>query len=222
MLEVYLVTNKINRKQYVGITTRGTTQRWAVHLKDARGGSKYHLHCAIRLYGVEHFTIQQLQLCQTLAELYAAEVAWIEKLGTFVNGYNSTVGGDGVCGYRMSAERRQRHPENVRRAMACEEVKQRQAAAAKAAWNAPEKRCRMLKARENPEAKDRKSAAIKIALAHPEVKATKILAAKALWLQPTYRAAHVGKKHSAETINKMCEAQRARWALRKNAKANNV
>jgi len=33
---VYLITNSLNGRQYVGITTRGIRRRWADHIRMAR------------------------------------------------------------------------------------------------------------------------------------------------------------------------------------------
>lgn len=59
--EVYLLTNTVNGKQYVGQTTRGAKYRWRDHQHDAkRRGNKSVLGRAIRKYGATSFTITVL------------------------------------------------------------------------------------------------------------------------------------------------------------------
>jgi len=46
----------------------------------------------MRKYGVEHFHIELIEETNNPEE---REIYWIEKLGSFKNGYNATMGGDG-------------------------------------------------------------------------------------------------------------------------------
>ena len=63
--QIYLITNTINNKKYVGQTKRkkqtSYLQRWKGHLKSSLKlmGGKYNnrFHCAIAHYGEEAFTI---------------------------------------------------------------------------------------------------------------------------------------------------------------------
>jgi group I intron endonuclease len=100
---VYVITNKVNGKQYVGLDTSCDPEnhRWKCHINAAaRGRSKYPLHRAIRKYGVKNFTAEIIQHCCTLKTLNAAERWWIKKLGTKTpNGYNLTDGGEGILGF---------------------------------------------------------------------------------------------------------------------------
>ena len=45
-------------------------------------------------YGVEHFKIEEIEEC-SIDSLSNREEFWIEYFGSFKNGYNATVGGDG-------------------------------------------------------------------------------------------------------------------------------
>lgn len=49
----YLLRNRVNGKRYIGITRGTVEQRWLVHCKKARLGSKLYIHTAIRKYGPE-------------------------------------------------------------------------------------------------------------------------------------------------------------------------
>ena len=48
---VYLITNTVNGKVYVGQTINGLSKRWKGHKNDVRNGSQNPLHRAIRKYG---------------------------------------------------------------------------------------------------------------------------------------------------------------------------
>ena len=96
---IYVVSNKVNPKRYVGLTERSIDQRWNEHLRDAykkkSDGSylkDYTLYRAIRKYGREYFWIEQLEECPS-DKLDEREIFWINYLDTFYNGYNETKGG---------------------------------------------------------------------------------------------------------------------------------
>ena len=96
---IYVVSNKVNPKRYVGLTERSIDQRWNEHLRDAykkkSDGSylkDYALYRAIRKYGREYFWIEQLEECPS-DKLDEREIFWINYLDTFYNGYNETKGG---------------------------------------------------------------------------------------------------------------------------------
>lgn len=96
---IYVISNKVNPKRYVGLTERSIEQRWNEHLRDAYkknpDGSyfkNYTLYKAIRKYGKEYFWIEQLEECSS-DKLDEREIFWIDYLDTFYSGYNETKGG---------------------------------------------------------------------------------------------------------------------------------
>jgi len=95
---VYLVTNKVNEKKYVGQTKKTVIGRWKAHLNAAKNDSPYALHRAIRKYGKESFTIECVEeVVGTHLELVAAEIRQVALYAsTFPGGYNMTRGGDGI------------------------------------------------------------------------------------------------------------------------------
>lgn len=92
---IYLITNKINSKKYVGKTTYSLRHRFNQHVSDAKA-CRYNsaLHTAIRKYGENSFEIQLLEICEDCMA-NDKEAYWINYYNTYKNGYNSTLGGDG-------------------------------------------------------------------------------------------------------------------------------
>ena len=99
-MQIYLVTNKVNGKLYVGQTIQVLKKRWSSHGSDAKRGRGPHaLVHALLKYGKENFTIRTLKVCSTIKELNRFEKFFIVKLKTKApNGYNITDGGDGTLG----------------------------------------------------------------------------------------------------------------------------
>lgn len=91
---IYLITNKINGKQYVGQTISGVKQRWSQHISDSKRGKNYPLHNAINKYGKDNFEISVLAKVYSIQGLNLLEKFFIKKIGTIVPfGYNLQDGG---------------------------------------------------------------------------------------------------------------------------------
>ena len=84
---IYLITNNINNRRYIGYTTKSLDVRWYKHCKSSEYGSNTYLHKAIRKYGPESFTIEFLS-----EGFQDEEVMFIEDMNPE---YNMTKGGDG-------------------------------------------------------------------------------------------------------------------------------
>lgn len=100
----YLITNKVNGKQYVGITSKTVSQRFYEHIYDAKKGGGKHLCCAIRKYGEESFIVETLSRHRKWECLCRQEVKMIRKYDTYNKGYNHTFGGDGSKGFKHTEE----------------------------------------------------------------------------------------------------------------------
>ena len=96
MAYIYKITNDINGKIYVGKTEFSIEKRFKEHCKDAlkETNEKRPLYSAMKKYGVEHFHIELVEEC-SWSSASNQERYWIEYFGSFKNGYNATLGGDG-------------------------------------------------------------------------------------------------------------------------------
>lgn len=93
---IYLITNNVNGNKYVGKTELSIEERWGQHIKDSKKEKCEirPLYRAIRKYGVENFSIKEIDTGQG-EELNNKEQYWIQHYDTYKNGYNATLGGDG-------------------------------------------------------------------------------------------------------------------------------
>lgn len=105
---IYLAKNKTNGKYYVGKTKGSLSNRWQVHLWDAKKGSKVTFHKAIRKYGESSFELEILSTCSSLEEMNNLEVLWIITLASCDRqiGYNMGFGTAGGYGDKPLEERR--------------------------------------------------------------------------------------------------------------------
>lgn len=108
---VYMATNSVNGKRYVGVTKRSLNSRRGQHFASARRNSHYRLHSAIRKYGESAFTFVVLNTLASYQEALACEIRTIALLKPE---YNSTAGGEGVVGLFVSEENRRRSSERHR------------------------------------------------------------------------------------------------------------
>lgn len=93
---IYLITNKLNNKKYVG-QTANPDKRFKEHLwmKDSTIGKD------MVKYGVENFTMSILE--GPVENYDEREIYWISKLNTEApNGYNVSMGGKGFPGKRYT------------------------------------------------------------------------------------------------------------------------
>ena len=94
MAYIYKISNNINNKIYIGKTNLTIEKRFKEHCSDAfkDRNEKRPLYAAMRKYGIENFSIEKIEETNNPEE---RETYWIEYYGSFKNGYNATMGGDG-------------------------------------------------------------------------------------------------------------------------------
>jgi group I intron endonuclease len=91
---IYKITNNLNNKIYIGKTEYTVEKRFKEHCRDykKRDFEKRPLYSAMNKYGVENFAVETIEETDNPEE---REKYWIEYYGSFKDGYNATIGGDG-------------------------------------------------------------------------------------------------------------------------------
>ena len=106
---VYLITNRINGKRYVGQHSGTDLQKyWGRKVCAARASqhNRILLYNAIRKYGSESFSIKPLVIVESKQQMDLYEIGLIKAfdLRNPQKGYNLTDGGDGTIGVRPNEE----------------------------------------------------------------------------------------------------------------------
>lgn len=104
MYEIYLITNQINEKVYVGQTSQSLKDRWIQHC-DPNSHCR-HLKSAIAKYGPDRFSMVSLGKAATQEEATNLEDLWIILFDSRnrEHGYNISMAGPGAKGYTHSEE----------------------------------------------------------------------------------------------------------------------
>jgi group I intron endonuclease len=114
---VYLLTNTVNGKVYVG-KSNDPKRRWISHRYEARKETPaYPLGRAIKKYGPDTFEVTILDETSTEEEAYHSEVAWIEKLASADPDFGYNLDGGGAGSTRATHSGR-RHSEHVKEKIA--------------------------------------------------------------------------------------------------------
>lgn len=110
---VYIHTNKINGKKYVGITSYSAEERW----RNGKGYTTGYFKNAISKYGWDAFEHEVLYTGMTEVQAKQMEIELIHKYNTQDGhyGYNLTSGGDGVVGFKFSDESRKKMSESAKK-----------------------------------------------------------------------------------------------------------
>lgn len=88
---IYKITNTINNKSYIGRRKCIKNKLGFLH---RYWGSGSYIKNAIKKYGKENFIKEYLDFAMSDEELDKLEILYIEKFGTYKNGYNQTIGGE--------------------------------------------------------------------------------------------------------------------------------
>ena len=130
MVDIYLITNNINGKRYVGKTQRGYLLRFQEHCNAKKNGFNTYIGNAIDKYGKENFSIELLRTVDDDSWEYW-EKQYIQEYKTLYSqgGYNLTPGGDAnpmdipeIREKHLNSCRTAEHREKISRAVKGREV----------------------------------------------------------------------------------------------------
>ena len=96
---IYKISNDINDKLYIGKTLYTIERRWRQHKNNAitrKDLTHLPLYSAMNKYGIEHFSITEVEKVDDEKQLSAREQYWIKYYNTYNYGYNASIGGDGL------------------------------------------------------------------------------------------------------------------------------
>jgi len=103
---IYRAQNKINEKIYIGQTRNELKVRIYDHVR--MGGSPV-FSKALKKYGIQNFEFLVIDNAKSIEELNEKEKYWIKFYNCKVpRGYNLTDGGEGINGYFLTQDQRER------------------------------------------------------------------------------------------------------------------
>lgn len=88
---IYKISNTVNDKVYIGLTTRNPRKRFSEHCV-----ANSLIGRAIRKHGIVSFNVEVIDTAMSKGELCKKERYWIREYNSFKNGYNNTNGGEGI------------------------------------------------------------------------------------------------------------------------------
>ena len=102
---IYIVEHIDTGKKYIGFTSSEAnyTKRMSNY---RRASENRHIHHAIRKYGWNAFMMYQIYGSKDVEHAKEMEKFFISYYDTFHNGYNTTLGGEGVSGIKFSDQER--------------------------------------------------------------------------------------------------------------------
>lgn len=125
-MEIYMIENRVNGKKYIGQTVLTFNERYnfsGVGAERVFGYLKFreenqntykdklyhnnHLLNAMKKYGVENFEVSIIDTAESVEELNAKEIYWIDFHDAYTNGYNKSLGGGNNKGWTPSDETRE-------------------------------------------------------------------------------------------------------------------
>ena len=160
---IYKITNKINKKVYIGQTTRKLKSRWRGHVSSSVLNKSNNLfHNAIQKYGEDAFEVEQIDFANSREELDVLEKHYIEKFDSLhPNGYNLKTGATGArysshsknkmreakLGTTVSETTKQRMRDTHKERWTDISLRERKSETSKELWKDPKYRKAILKAR---------------------------------------------------------------------------
>lgn len=199
---IYVVTNTVNGKQYVGLTTKGVPHRWSEHKTSAVIGKKTYLYSAIRKYGSEAFEIVEYVSVLNRADLSTVEREVIQQLAP---AYNQTNGGEVTFGRKYDDATKERIRQSSLGRKRTPEQKEVQRRISKARWeNNAEFRKKVTEALE-------KARATRSEWSEKQRRAASAASKGRVWSEASrakLSASVMGRVYSPEIIAKMAASKR--------------
>jgi group I intron endonuclease len=163
---IYYIKNTINDKYYVG-QSRNIKRRWRREKLELNGDAdawNIHLQRAWKKYGQDNFEFSIIETCIP-EQLDEREQFWIAFYNSYDDGYNQSLGGGGVSGWRHTDESRTKIANKIRQSItperqlelsknsreywSDEESRERMREQRKQWWANPDNRARTLDAMKN-------------------------------------------------------------------------
>lgn len=95
---IYKITNIVNNKVYIGLTTKTLEKRWKGHLNsiNSKTKSSRYLYSSMKKHGINNFKIEEIEKCENINALFSKEIYWIKKYNSNNKnfGYNLSSGGE--------------------------------------------------------------------------------------------------------------------------------
>ena len=200
---VYLITNLINGKVYVGQTWRGADTRWKGHISSSENGDSLYFARAIRKYGKENFSLGILSTAADQDSLNVYEKRWIALLNSSNKkcGYNLDLGGSNGRHGAETCEKiseirkeewrdpmmREKRTVALSKVRSSPDFKAKQQQNFRERWEDPEFKEMMLAAMHTPEALESRSKSSLSAWQNPSRKEHISQTMKEVWTDPSYR-----------------------------------
>lgn len=106
---IYIITNIVNSKKYIGQTWKTIQKRWSQHCTNEKHCIK--LNRAIQKYGKDNFSIEIVDFAFTQPQADCIEISLILLYNSIKNGYNIRLGGS-----------RGKHSEESKRKMSLSQI----------------------------------------------------------------------------------------------------
>jgi len=122
---IYLITNKINNKKYVGQSSN-TEERWYRHSVDYKRLTDRYLYRAMNKYGFDNFYFEVIEENIPIEYIGEKEIYYIKYFNTKApNGYNMTDGGEGSFNRVISNETKEKISKSLKGKKLSEETKKK-------------------------------------------------------------------------------------------------
>jgi group I intron endonuclease len=124
---IYVITNTVNGKRYVGQTIKSVQRRFSDHKRQS-AFNDYPLYRAFKKHGQDVFEVKEIDEAKSRADLDTKEIYWIEKLNTMLPaGYNAILGTPGTG--ELSQQSRDKKSDSMKKRWQNPEYRQKVTAA---------------------------------------------------------------------------------------------